>query len=246
MTNQPQRGQSPRPIPPSTAPSPQPPLQPMQTSHGIINGAVRFIATAGLGGMLMFGAAVIGEVAAPEGYRPSELLGNFYGTVSGNAAEAQQEAQANLERAVAQARTEGERAAEIAYQERLKQVEYDYNAQLQLFQGQVQSSVAAYQNLYDRATQLQHIAMGLEGYVMQQRAQTMRDTQTGRIVATNVFDVLCLFDRQSCRQAEDLRYQLIDEVNVASQTGYGTILANTMTGIPDPATLKAQLGNPEL
>ena len=85
-----------------------------------------------------------------------------------------------------------------------------------------------------------------DSYVMQQRAQTMRDTQTGRVLATNVFDVLCLFDRQSCRQAEELRYQLIDEVNVASQTGYGTILANTMNGIPDPATLKAQLGNPEL
>lgn len=246
MTNQPPAGQTPRPLPPSAAPSPQPPIQPMQASHGIINGAVRFFATAGLGGMLIFGAVALGEIFAPDGLQPGQLLGDFYGSVAGTAAETQQDAQANLERAVAQARTEGERAAEIAYQERLKQLEYDYNAQLQLFQGQVQTSVAAYQNLYDRATQLQQVAMGLEGYVMQQRAQTMRDTQTGRIVATNVFDVLCLFDRQSCRQAEELRYQLIDEVNVASQTGYGTILANTMNGIPDPATLKAQLGNPEL
>lgn len=246
MTPQQPHGQTPRPLPPSAAPTPQPPIQPMQGSHGIINGAMRFIATAGLGGMLIFGAVALGEIFAPDGLKPGQLLGDFHGSVAGNAAETQQDAQANLERAVAQARTEGERAAEIAYQERLKQLEYDYNAQLQLFQGQVQSSVAAYQNLYDRATQLQQVAMGLEGYVMQQRAQTMRDTQTGRVLATNVFDVLCLFDRQSCRQAEELRYQLIDEVNVASQTGYGTILANTMNGIPDPATLKAQLGNPEL
>lgn len=246
MSNQPPRGQNPRPLPPSAAPSPQPPLQPMQASHGIINNAVRFLATAGLGGVLMFGAVAIGEVVAPDGYHPSELLGNFNGTVSATSAKAQQEAQANLERAVAQARNEGEKTAEIAFQERLKQVEYDYNAKLQIVQGQVQSSVAAYQNLFDRTKQVQQIAMTLESYVMQQRAEAVRGTQTGRTLVANVLDVMCVFDAQSCNAADNLRYKLVDEVNEASQTGYGSILAQSMNGLPDPATLKAQLGNPSL
>ena len=110
-----------------------------------------------------------------------------------------------------------------------------FSTGLKLIDCSVQSSEAAYQNLSDRAAQIQQIGMSLEGYVMQQRTETVRATQAGRTLATNVFDVLCIFDPNSCHTANQLRGEMVDEVNDASQTGYGSILAQ----------LKAQLGNPQ-
>lgn len=232
------------PMPPSAAPSPRPPLQslPLPRSRG--SGLVRFMLM--LGGQSVILAALLGgaQVLAPDAYKPATLVGTAIGTVEAEAAKAQMDEQADFERAVAQARAEGERDAELAYQEQIKALDYQYQSQLQVLQGQVTSSIAAYQNLYDRATQIQQVAMSLEGYVMQQRSEAVRGTQVGRTILANVLDVACAFDRQSCNAADDLRYELIDEVNEASQTGYGTILRQTMQGIPDPATLKAQLGNP--
>src|SRR3546814_16778062 len=97
--------------------------------------------------------------------------------------------QTDFERAVAQARAEGERDAELAYQEQIKALDYQYQSQLQVLQGQVTSSVAAYQNLYDRATQIQQVAMSLEGYVMQQRSEAVRGPQVGRTILANVLEI---------------------------------------------------------
>lgn len=232
-------------LPPSAAPSPRPPLQPMPMPRSRGSGMVRFMLM--LGGQSMILASVLAgaQVFAPDPYKPATLVGTAIGTVEAQAARAQQHDQANFERAVAQARTEGERQAELAFQAQIREIDYRYQAQLQVLQGQVQSSVAAYQSLYDRAAQIQQIGMSLEGYVMQQRTETVRATQAGRTLATNVFDVLCIFDPNSCHAADQLRSEMVDEVNDASQTGYGSILAQSMQGIPDPATLKAQLGNPQ-
>ena len=233
-------------MPPSAAPSQGPKLQPMQTGSSRLNGVARFMVVVGGQSLILAGLIAAAQVWAPEEYKPATLIGTAIGTIEAEAARALQDEQADFERAVAEARVEGERVAELAFQEEIKALDYQYQAQLEVLQGQVQSSVSAYQNLYDRAAQIQQMAMTLESYVMQQRAEAVRSTQVGTTFATNVFDVLCVFDPQSCNTANQLRGRLVDEVNTASQTGYGDVLAQTMNGIPDPATLRAQLGNPEL
>src|SRR3546814_788272 len=61
-------------------------------------------------------------------------------TVEAEAAKAQMDEQSDFESAVAQARAERERDAELAYHEQIKALDYQYQSQLQVLQGQVTSS----------------------------------------------------------------------------------------------------------
>ncbi|GAB5489651.1 MAG: hypothetical protein Pars2KO_32210 [Parasphingorhabdus sp.] len=145
------------------------------------------------------------------------------------------------EELIAQARTEGEREAEIAFQTQLKELEFIYQEKLVTVQAQVQTGMDAYKSLYERANLIQQAVYQMEGTVLQYKQQAIRDTQGGKSWVANAADIGCVFVPELCKVGDGIRDDMSDELVRAGRRGAGQMSQDYLRDLPDPASLQGQM-----
>ena len=217
--------------------------QPMQPVAVPRNWA-RLILTMGAPGVLLFILLGVTQLVLPYDWKPSVLVGKAIATYEVTILRGTVMDRSQAEQQIAEARAEGERAAELAFQEKLKEVELAYNVELQETQARLQSGVEAYKSLYDRANMIQQAVYQMEGTMLQFRQQAIRDTQSGNAFIANAADIGCIFMPEFCQVGNHIRSDMADQLNDAGRRGAGSLSRDYLRGLPDPAQFQGQLLTP--
>lgn len=220
-------------------PEPQP-LQPMVQPRGWLR-ALLTLSAPGLVLALFLGMV---QLWAPYDWKPSVLVGTAIATYEVTVIRETLMDRAEAEEKIAEARAEGERVAELAFQEDLKAVEFEYAEKLATVQTNLQTGMDAYKSLYDRANTIQQAVYQMEGAVLQYRQQAIRETQAGKTLVANVSDVGCYFVPDLCNVGDDIRGDLANELNEAGRSGAGSLARDYLRDLPDPARLQGEMRLP--
>lgn len=217
--------------------------QPMQPVAVPRNWA-RLILTMGAPGVLLFILLGVTQLVLPYDWKPSVLVGKAIATYEVTILRGTVMDRSQAEQQISEARAEGERAAELAFQEKLKEVELAYNVELQETQARLQSGVEAYKSLYDRANMIQQAVYQMEGTMLQFRQQAIRDTQSGNAFIANAADIGCIFLPEFCQIGNHIRSDMADQLTQAGRQGAGSLSRDLLQGLPDPAQFQGQLLTP--
>ena len=225
---------------PFHAPVARPQMQPMQPPARP-SGLWRSIATLGMPGLVLFVLLALAQIAAPPQWRPLYLAAMAMAQYDNtHIAETKQE-KADAEELIAQARAEGERDAEFAFQTQLKELEFIYQEKLVTVQTQLQTGLNAYQSLYERANMLQTEAAKMEHTILTNQQNAIRDTQGAIGVAANVTDIGCIFSPEFCQMSDNIRNKMASDLAQAGTVGRGSVAREFLRDIPDPAQLQARI-----
>ncbi|MEL7197914.1 MAG: hypothetical protein AAGL10_06330 [Pseudomonadota bacterium] len=210
--------------------------------HGVqINGFLRMLLSLSAPGFVLFLLLGIVQLTVPHEWKPTVLIGEAIATYEVTVIQETLMDRAEAEEKIAEARADGERAAEIKFQEDLKEIELAYNTELQTIQASLQIGMDAYKSLYDRANMIQDAVYKMEGIMLNYRQEAIRGTQGGSSVAANVADVGCFFVPELCGVGDRIRDDMADQMNRAGQKGAGSLAQNYLRDLPDPAQLQGQL-----
>ena len=213
---------------------------------------LRMIATASVSSLTIAGAIVIAEVSAPQDYRPSSIgahaASNFERIMINETVIPKSEAVLQIE----EAHAEGQRNAEIKFQEELKQVElrfqdelkeieFQYQKRVALVQANLQDSLKAYDSLYNRANMIQQVAYQMEASLMGVKQQAIKETQGGRQFVANLADLGCYFSPEACEVSRQTRQQIANDLVDVSRYRSGEVSRDYLRGIQDPAQLRSRL-----
>lgn len=213
---------------------------------------LRMIATASASGIAIAAAVMIAEVAAPQEYRPSTIgasaASNFEIIMINETVIPKAEAELMIE----ESRAEGQRNAEIIFQEELKgveldfqeglkEVEFQYQKRVALVQANLQDSLKAYDSLYNRANMIQQVAYQMEASLMSVKQQAIKETQGGRQFVANLADLGCYFSPEACEVSRQTRQQIANDLVDVSRYRSGEVSRDYLKGIQDPAQLRSRL-----
>lgn len=178
----------------------------------------------------MFGCAAAlfysAEATLPVSYKPSTFTGGY-------------------EKAIAKARTEGELAARIGYDSKLKVIETAAVQWQEQCRAGLQNFTSYYQAAYARANAYAQATADIQKQYAAARYQTAQGSVAGELgaanTATSIGYLLGFFDedlgRQSMDFAERARQQALSKLDDAARTGMTVSVDGWNTGLPDPATL---------
>jgi hypothetical protein len=223
-----------------SAPAPRPQIQPMQPVTKP-KGWLRTAATLTVPGFVIVGCLVIAEIVAPYDYKPTVLAGRAAALYEVTVIRETLIDKAEAEKLIAEARTDGERRAELTFQTQLKEVEFVYQEKLVTVQTQLQSGLAAYQSLYERANMLQAEAAKMEHTILTNQQAAIRDTQGPISVVAGLSDIGCIFSPEFCKVSDDIRGKMAGDLVQAGTVGRGSVAGQFLRDIPDPAQLQAQI-----
>lgn len=192
-------------------------------------------------GFVIVACIGVAELTAPHEWKPSVLIASAMSDYENELTEQTLAIREEAEQRIAEARAEGERAAEIRFQEDLKEIELAYNAELQTIQANLQSGMDAYKSLYDRANMIQQAVYQMEGVMLNYRQQAIRDTQGANSFLANAADIGCVFMPEFCGVSDNIRTDMADQLNDAGRRGAGSLARDYLLGLPDPAQLQGQL-----
>ena len=225
---------------PFQPPSARPQIQPMQPPARP-RGVLRMLATLGMPGLVFFVLLALAQIFAPPNLKPAYLLALALAQYENTVIAETKEEKAAAEELLAQARADGEKEAELKFQTQFKELEFMYQEKLVTVQTQLQSGLAAYQSLYERANFIQQAVYQMEGTILQHKQQAVRSTQGGKELVANVADVGCFFVPELCKVGDGIRDKMSDELVDAGRRGAGQVSRDYLQGIPDPAQLQAQM-----
>lgn len=182
------------------------------------------------GGMFMAASVVFfgAETYLPLEYKPSHFVGGY-------------------QRALAQARAEGELTARIAYDGRLKLIETDAMRWQERCRAGLQNANNLYQAAYTRANMFAQATADIQKQYAQMRYVTAKDTVGGEIAVANLATMLGflggIFDgelgRSSMDFAEQARQQALRKLDEAASKGITVSVDGWDTGLPNPLNLPA-------
>ena len=239
MQNQPQRPQ-PMSSGGNSRPAPRPQIQPMQPVTQP-RGWLRTLATLSMPGLVIVFFLGLMQLFAPPQWKPAYLLAAAMSQYEVTVIRETLVDRAQAERMVAEARTEGEREAELAFQAELRAIEFDYAQQLATVQTNLQAGLAAYQSLFERTNQIYQGALQMENTILAQQQAAIRDTQGGQAWLANGADLLCPLMPDLCEVSDRIREDMARDLVTAGRTGRGSIVRDMLRGIEDPATLRSRL-----
>jgi len=186
--------------------------------------------------MLVAGFVFIGVSAAfygaeatlPPGYKPSHFIGGYT-------------------RAIAQARSEGELAARIGYDGRLKVIETAAVAWQERCRAGFQNFNNLYQAAYQRANTFAQATVDMQKQYASVRYNFVQSSLGGEMSAANMATsfgyIFGLFDpelgRQSMEFAEAARQQALSKLDDTARSGMTISIEGWDSGLPDPSSLPA-------
>lgn len=217
------------------------PMQPAMQPRGIL----RSLATLGMPGVVILFFLGLLQLFAPYDWKPTVMVGKAIATYEVTVIRETLVDKAKAEEQIAQARADGERQAEIAFQEKLKDIEFEYQEKLALANTQFQTGMNAYQSLYDRANLIQQSAMQMEGTLLQYKQQAISQTQGGKSLIANISDIGCLFSPELCRVGDNIRADMVDELVDAGRQGNGVIARDFLRDMPNAAELQSKIMLPD-
>ena len=217
------------------------PMQPMVQPRGLL----RSLATLGMPGVVILFFLGLVQLFAPYDWKPTVMVGKAIATYEVTVIRETLMDKAKAEEMIAEARSDGERQAEIDFQEKLKAIEFEYQEKLALATTQFQSGMAAYQSLYDRANLIQQSAMQMEGTLLQYKQQAISQTQGGKAFIANASDIGCIFSPALCKVGDEIRADMADELVDAARKGNGTIARDFLSDMPNAAELQSQIMLPD-
>lgn len=224
----------------SNAPVPRPQLQPMQPSVQT-SGAFRTLISLGANSLMLLFIVGLIELAAPSGWKPTDIIATAMVNYETAMIEGTMVPRSEAEQLIAEARTSGERAAEIEFQAELRAIEFDYAQQLANVQTNLQTGMTAYQSLYERTNQIYQGAIQMEQTVLAQQQAAIRDTQSGQSFLANGADLLCPLMPELCQVSDRIREDMADDLVTAGRSGRGSIMRDMLAGIEDPASLRSRI-----
>lgn len=222
------------------APVQRQPIQPM-APVARPGGWLRTLATFGMPGLVMLFALGLLQVFAPYDWKPTVMIGKAIAQYEVTVIQDTLMDRAEAEQRIAEARTEGERTAELAFQADLRAIEFDYAQQLATVQTNLQTSMNAYQSLYERTNQIYQGALQMEGTILAQQQAAIRDTQGGQAFLANGADLLCPLMPELCQVSDRIRADMAGDLVTAGRTGRGSVMRDMIRGLEDPASLRARL-----
>lgn len=202
---------------------------------------LRMLATLGAPGLVLMAGMATVEVFAPEDWKPSVMVGEAIAKYEVTVIRETLMDRAEAEEKIAEARADGERQAEIDFQEELKKLEYTYQVKLAHANSQFQSSVDAYKSLYERANLIQQATLQMETTVLQYRQQQVAGTQAGKSFVANAADIGCVFVPELCDVSDNIRDDIADELVRAGRHGAGSIAQNYLRDMPTAAELQTRI-----
>lgn len=220
--------------PPATRPQIQP-MQPVFQPRGWM----RTLLTLSAPGFVIVACLGAAQIVAPYDWKPTVLVGKAIAQYEVTVIQDTLMDKAEAEKQIAEARAEGERVAELAFQTDLKELEFTYQEKLVTVQTQLQSGLAAYQSLYERANLIQQAVYQMEGTILQHKQQAIRSSQGGKELVANVADVGCFFVPDLCKVGDGIRDKMSDELVDAGRRGAGQVSRDYLQGMPDPAQLQS-------
>jgi len=215
-------------------------IQPMQPVFQP-RGWMRTLLTLSAPGFVIVACLGAAELFAPTKWKPTITVGEAIARYEVTVIRETLMDKTKAEELIAQARAEGERQAELAFQTDLKELEFTYQEKLVTVQTQLQSGLAAYQSLYERANFIQQAVYQMEGTILQHKQQAIRSTQGGKELVANVADFGCFFVPELCKVGDGIRDKMADELVDAGRRGAGQVSRDYLQGIPDPAQLQARI-----
>lgn len=225
-------------------PATRPQTQPMQQDDPWPKW-LRVLATLSMPGFIIIFFLGLLQTFAPYDWKPTVMIGKAGALYEVTVIRETLMDKTKAEELIAQARAEGERQAELAFQTDLKELEFTYQEKLVTVQTQLQSGLAAYQSLYERANLIQQAVYQMEGTILQHKQQAIRSTQGGKELVANVADFGCFFVPELCKVGDGIRDKMADELVDAGRRGAGQVSRDYLQGMPDPAQLQAQIMLPQ-
>lgn len=213
------------------------PMQPPMRPQGLWRGLL----TLGMPGIYFFGFVALAQVLAPPQWKPLYLFAMAMAQYENTLIAETKAEKASAEELIAQGRAEGEKEAELAFQIQFKELEFVYQEKLATVQTQLQSGLAAYQSLYDRANMLQAEAAKMEHTILTNQQNAIRDTQGPISVVAGFSDIGCIFSPEFCKVSDDIRGKMANDLVEAGTVGRGSVAQQFLRDIPDAAQLQAQI-----
>lgn len=213
---------------------------------------LRMIAAASVSSVAITAGVLLAEVTAPQDYRPSSVgahaASNFEKIMIRETVIPKAEAELMIE----ESRAEGQRNAEITFQDELKQVElryqaglkeieFDFQKKVSMVQANLQDSLKAYDSLYQRANMIQQVAYQMEATLMNVKQDAIKQTQGGRTFVTNLADIGCYFSPEACEISRQTRQQIANDLVDVSRYRSGEVSRDYLQGVQDPAQLRSRL-----
>lgn len=200
------------------------------------------------------GIAIVQRVA-PDGWRPSQVIGHFYGDLASSQIEASLAAEKNKnaalqeelsrkEREVIQAQTQGQLLLQAAQSQAQQEIE--------AMKAKTQVAVAAYQTLFERSNQVAMLYAQTAQAFVQMRTELARSNQGGgTMVATfaDVFKGLAMVsgDQEMYAKADAIKRNVTEgqmrELDASMSRAVPNVDARAFIaqGLPDPAQFAAGL-----
>lgn len=202
---------------------------------------LRMLATLGAPGLVLMAGMATVEVFAPEDWKPSVMVGEAIAKYEVTVIRETLMDRAEAEEKIAEARADGERQAEIAFQAELKELEYTYQVKLAHANAQFQTGMDAYRSLYERANQIQQATLQMEATVLQYRQQQVAGTQAGKSFVANAADIGCVFVPEMCAVSDEIRDDIANELVRAGRHGAGSIAQSYLRDMPTAAELQTRI-----
>jgi len=225
-------------------PSPRPKIEPMQPTMQPKRW-LRMLATLGAPGIVILIGLGLVEIFASDDWKPSVLVGEAIATYEVTVIRETLMDKAEAEEKIAEARADGERQAEITFQEQLKELEFTYQEKLALSNAQFQSGMDAYKTLYERANLIQQATLQMESTLLQYKQQQIAQTQAGKSFVANAADIGCVFVPELCSISDTIREDIADELVQAGRHGAGELARGYLRDMPTAAELQARIQLPD-
>lgn len=213
-----------------------PARQPPRRGGGILKG----ILGGGFAVMLMM---VLAEAAFIQPLKPSTLIGTFQGNTEAVEVTAKKDEVAAAEAQIAEARVEGERAAEARYQRELREIELNYQNQIRDKQAELDRTTQAYATLYQRTNAVVEAAMRQEAQLIDAQQRAIASGQGGLAVGAQFADMGCLLGQalgsyelqEACGVGQQIRQGMAQEQTQAFNDYRSNVFQGVFSGLPDPA-----------
>lgn len=180
------------------------------------------------GSVLVVLLVIIGELLFDAAYKPSQLLGDFYGNASRAQIEATTDAQVDLEQQLAQVRAQEQAKA----QEQVARV-----------QSQLDTTREAYASLYRRGDTFISGYLQMQQAMMQYRAEAVRLGSAGGGMVNMGTGFMCALSRANgdsdpdgwCAANDRVRQGQVQDVNGGVGLSREQLQQELFGGLPDPA-----------
>jgi hypothetical protein len=218
-----------------------PARKPPRSGGGILKGILG-------GGFAVMMVMVIAEAAFITPLKPSTLIGTFQGNTEAVEVTAKKDEVADAEKQIAEARIEGERAAEARYQRELREIELGYQEEVRGLQSELDRTTQAYATLYQRTNAVVSAAMQQEAQLIDAQQRAIAAGQGGLAVGAQFADMGCLLGQAigspelqgACGVGQQIRQGMVREQTQAFNNYRSDVFRGVFSGLPDPALERVQ------